>query len=514
MIKRALISVSDKTGIVEFARELESLGIAIVSTGGTANALNNAGIKVLNVSDVTKFPECLDGRVKTLHPAIHAGILAMRGNPDHMKQIAKLGVTPIDMVIINLYPFKQTILKEGVTLEEAIENIDIGGPTMLRAASKNYQDVVVLVDPADYGEVLKQVKADGDVSLAVKFRLACKVFEHTSNYDTLIANYLRNITGDRSFPATFTMTYEKVQDMRYGENPHQKAAFYREVPVPSGAITQAIQFHGKELSYNNINDTNGAIELLKEFDGPAVVAVKHANPCGVATASTIYEAYIKAYQADPVSIFGGIVAANGEIDSKTAEEINKIFVEIVIAPSFSKDAMDVLMQKKNIRLLQLGRIATGLPSNTLDMKKVSGGLLVQNIDSGIYNDDELSFVTVAKPGSSQMEDLKFAMKVVKHTKSNAIVLAKSGQTIGIGPGQMNRITSARIAVDYAGSKASGAVMASDAFFPFPDCVELAAKAGIKAIIQPGGSLKDQESIDACNKYGIAMVFTAMRHFKH
>ncbi len=514
MIKRALISVSDKTGIVEFARELESLGIEIISTGGTANALSNAGIKVLNVSDVTKFPECLDGRVKTLHPAIHAGILAMRGNPDHMKQIAKLGVAPIDMVVINLYPFKQTILKEGVTLEEAIENIDIGGPTMLRAASKNYQDVVVLVDPADYNDILKQIKADGDVSVDAKFRLACKVFEHTSHYDTMIAGYLRNRTNDRSFPATFTMTFEKMQDMRYGENPHQKAAFYREVPVPPGAITQAIQFHGKELSYNNINDTNGAIELLKEFDGPAVVAVKHANPCGVATAPTIYEAYIKAYEADPVSIFGGIVAANGEIDSKTAEEINKIFVEIVIAPSFSKDAMDVLMQKKNIRLLQLGKIAARLPSYTLDMKKVSGGLLVQNIDNGIYNDDELSFVTAAKPDASQMEDLKFAMKVVKHTKSNAIVLAKAGQTIGIGPGQMNRITSARIAADYAGSKAAGAVMASDAFFPFPDCVELAAKAGIKAIIQPGGSLKDQESIDACNKYGIAMVFTNMRHFKH
>lgn len=514
MIKRALISVSDKTGIVELSKELCSLGVEIISTGGTAKALSDAGINVVNISDVTGFPECLDGRVKTLHPNVHAGLLAMRSNPEHMKQIKELGIEPIDLVIINLYPFKQTILKGNVELEEAVENIDIGGPTMLRAAAKNYQDVVVIVDPADYKMVLDELKASKDISVKTKFKLMYKVFEHTSHYDTLIAKHLRDRLGEEFFPETLSLTFEKVQDMRYGENPHQKAVFYKEVGANIGAITAAKQLHGKELSYNNINDANGSLELLKEFDEPTVVAVKHANPCGVASADNICEAYIKAYEADPVSIFGGIIAANREIDAKTAEEINKIFVEIVIAPSYTEEALNILTKKKNIRVLQLDNISTKLPAGTYDMKKVAGGLLVQNYNNELVNIDDIKPVTEVKPTDEQMEDLIFAMKVVKHTKSNGIAIAKNKQSLGVGPGQTNRIMAAKIAIEYGGERTEGAVLASDAFFPFPDCVEAAAKAGIKAIIQPGGSVNDQQSIDACNKYGIAMVFTGIRHFKH
>ncbi|HHW31885.1 MAG TPA: bifunctional phosphoribosylaminoimidazolecarboxamide formyltransferase/IMP cyclohydrolase [Clostridiaceae bacterium] len=513
-MERALISVSDKTGIVQFAQELHKLGIEIISTGGTANTLRNAGVKVTNISEITGFPECLDGRVKTLHPKIHGGLLAVRSNPQHMRELEELGIETIDIVVINLYPFKQTILKDNVQLEEAIENIDIGGPTMLRAAAKNYQDVVVIVDPADYQPILDELKYTGGVSIETKFRLAYKVFEHTSHYDTLISGYLRKKIGDNSFPETFTMTFEKAQDMRYGENPHQQAVFYKEVGAAPGTLVNAVQLHGKELSYNNINDANGALELLKEFEEPTVVAVKHANPCGVASADNIYEAYKKAYEADPVSIFGGIIAANREIDEATATEINKIFIEIVIAPSYTQKAFEILSSKKNIRILKLPDITEALPKDTYDMKKVPGGLLVQSINLDLFDMDSLQYVTENKPTPAQLEDMIFAMKVVKHTKSNAIVLAKDKQTIGVGPGQTNRIMAAKIAIEYGGNRTDGAVMASDAFFPFPDCVEAAAKAGVKAIIQPGGSVKDQESIDACNKYGIAMVFTGKRHFKH
>lgn len=514
MIKRALISVSDKTGILEFARELEKNNIEIISTGGTAKALSDGGIKVINVSDITGFPECLDGRVKTLHPKVHGGLLAIRENEEHMKQIKELGIEPIDMVIINLYPFKKTVLKGHVELEEAIENIDIGGPTMLRAAAKNYQDVVVIVDPIDYKKVLEELKTSKEISIKTKFKLAYKVFEHTSHYDTLIAKYLRDKLGEEFFPETLSLTYEKVQDMRYGENPHQKAVFYKEIGANIGCITSAKQLHGKELSYNNINDTNGALELLKEFDVPTVVAVKHANPCGVASADNIHDAYEKTYEADPVSIFGGIIAANREIDGKTAEEINKIFVEIVIAPSFSEEGIKILSQKKNIRLLQLDNISAKLPAGTYDMKKVAGGLLVQNYNNELVNQEELQCVTEKKPTEEEMEDLIFAMKVVKHTKSNGIVLAKNKQSIGVGPGQLNRIMAAKIAIEYGAERTKGSVLASDAFFPFTDVVEAAAKAGITAIIQPGGSLKDIESIEACNKHGIAMIFSGIRHFKH
>lgn len=514
MIKRALISVSDKTGVIDLAKELASLDIEILSTGGTAKTLADAGVKVTNISDITGFPECLDGRVKTLHPKVHGGLLAIRSNPEHMKQIEELGIEPIDIVVINLYPFKQTIAKPGVELEEAIENIDIGGPTMLRAAAKNYQDVAVVVDPADYGRVLEELKKEGEVSKPTKFKLAYKVFEHTSHYDTLIAKYLREQIGEETFPQTLSLTFEKAQDMRYGENPHQSAVFYKEVGANEGCITAAKQLHGKELSYNNVNDANGALELLKEFDMPTVVAVKHANPCGVASGKDIYEAYVRTYEADPVSIFGGIIAVNREIDTRTAEEINKIFIEIVIAPSYTEGALKILTQKKNIRVLELSTLASKIPAGTYDMKKVAGGLLVQNYNTELLHREELKFVTEVKPTEEQLEDLIFAMKVVKHTKSNGIALAKELQTLGVGPGQTNRIMAAKIAIEYGGEKTKGAVMASDAFFPFSDCVEAAAAAGIKAIIQPGGSVRDQDSIDASNKHGIAMVFTGMRHFKH
>ncbi|NLC69086.1 MAG: bifunctional phosphoribosylaminoimidazolecarboxamide formyltransferase/IMP cyclohydrolase [Clostridiaceae bacterium] len=521
MIKRALISVSNKTGIVDFARELEQLGVEILSTGGTERELKNAGIKVKNVSEVTGFPECLDGRVKTLHPKIHGGILAVRDNREHIRQMEELGIGLIDMVVINLYPFKETILRENTSMEDAIENIDIGGPAMLRAAAKNYRDVVVVVDPSDYRPVLDEIKSTGKVDIKTRFRLAWKVFEHTGHYDTLVAGYLKEkafedgaIGEGDLFPGTITMTYEKVQDMRYGENPRQKAAFYKETMARGGYIVNAIQLHGKELSFNNVNDANGALELLKEFDEPTVVAVKHANPCGVGSAGSIYEAYIKAYEADPVSIFGGIVAANREIEEKTAEEINKTFVEIVIAPSYTEKALEILTKKKNIRVLKLDDITRKPSSRDFDMKRVSGGLLVQEYNTGLINADDIKYVTSKKPDEKQMEDLIFAMKVVKHTKSNAIVLAKNKQTVGIGPGQANRVTSVKIALDYAKEKARGAVLASDAFFPFPDWIEMAAASGIVAVMQPGGSLRDQESIDECNEKGIAMVFTGMRHFKH
>ncbi len=515
---RALISVSDKTGIVEFAKDLAGLGVEIVSTGGTAAKLKEAGLDVIGISEVTGFPECLDGRVKTLDPHIHAGILAMRSNEEHMKQIADLKVTPIDLVVVNLYPFKATILKEGVEREEAIENIDIGGPTMLRSAAKNYQDVSVIIDPADYAVVLSELRAEGKVSVDTNFYLSSKVFEHTSSYDTMIADYMRKQRGAEELPETITMTYEKVQDMRYGENPHQKAAFYKEIGNTKGFLTNAVQLHGKELSFNNINDTNGALELSKEFTEPTVVACKHANPCGVGSGVDIYEAYMKAYTSDPKSIFGGIVVANREVDARTAEEINKIFIEIVVAPSYTEEALEILMKKKNIRVLELKDIEVKQPDTAYDLKKVSGGLLVQTVDSKLF-DGELEVVTDRKPTEAELADLEFAWKIVKYAKSNGIAIGKNTQSLGVGPGQVNRIWAANQAIDHAiealgADVLKGAALASDAFFPFSDVVESAAAAGIKCIIQPGGSMRDQESIDACNKYGIAMVFTGMRHFRH
>ena len=517
---RALISVSDKTGIVEFAKELENLGVEIISTGGTHKKLQEAGIIVTGISEVTNFPECLDGRVKTLHPNIHAGILAMRKNPEHMKQLSELSIKPIDLVVVNLYPFKQTILKDGVSRSEAIENIDIGGPTMLRSAAKNYQDVAVIVDPKDYEKVLGELKENKEVSQDTKFYLCSKVFSHTAHYDTLIASYMKKERKDNSLHDTYTMTYEKIQEMRYGENPHQKAAFYKEVENAEGLLASALQLHGKELSFNNINDTNGALELLKEFDEPCVVACKHANPCGVGCGDNIYEAYMKAFNADPTSIFGGIVVFNREIDEKTAKEINKIFVEIIVAPFYEEKALEILKSKKNIRLLQIKNISQKQDEYSYDIKKVAGGILVQEIDSKLLPEgEELKTVTASNPTNQEMKDLMMAWKIVKHTKSNAITIVKDGQSIGIGPGQVNRIWACKQAIEHAyeflgKDSTKGASLASDAFFPFPDCVEEAAKAGITAIIQPGGSLKDDDSIKTCNKHNISMVFTNMRHFKH
>lgn len=518
-MKRALISVSDKTGIVDFAKKLVELKIEIVSTGGTFKTLEEAGVPVINISDVTGFPECLDGRVKTLHPNIHAGLLAMRSNPEHMKQVKELNVDLIDMVVVNLYPFKQTILKDNVELAEAIENIDIGGPTMLRAAAKNYQDVSVIIDPKDYDTVIDEIKENGKVSVKTNFYLAAKVFNHTAHYDTLIANYLRDKAGIEKYPETLSLTFEKVQDMRYGENPHQQAAFYKEVGNNSGLLTGIEQLHGKELSFNNINDTHGALELLKEYTEPTIVACKHSNPCGVASGADIYEAYTKAYNTDPVSIFGGIVCANREIDAKTAEEISKIFLEIVLAPSFTKEALEILTKKKNIRILKLENIERKQPEGSFDIKKVSGGMLIQDIDNKLLNEEELKVVTKRKPTDKEMEDLLFTWKIVKFTKSNGIAIGKDKQSVGIGPGQVNRIWATEQAIEHGTKQlgedvVKGAALASDAFFPFDDCVQAAAKAGITAIIQPGGSVRDQESIDACDKYGIAMVFTGMRHFRH
>ncbi|MDR0851033.1 MAG: bifunctional phosphoribosylaminoimidazolecarboxamide formyltransferase/IMP cyclohydrolase [Clostridiales Family XIII bacterium] len=529
---RALISVSDKTGVIEFAKALEALDVEIISTGGTYKALEDAGVKVTGISDVTGFPECLDGRVKTLHPAVHGGILAMREKPEHMQQIKDLGIETIDVIAINLYPFKQTIRKPDVTLAEAIENIDIGGPTMLRSAAKNHKDVLVICDPKDYTQVITELKESGGeaggVSYDTKYRLALKVFEHTASYDAMIAEYLRQ-EGDIPLPENPTFTFEKIQDLRYGENPHQHASYYAEVRPRAGALVNAKQLHGKELSFNNINDTNGALDTLREFDEPTVVAVKHANPCGVGSAGDIHHAYLKAYEADPVSIFGGIVAANRIIDAATAEEIGKIFVEIVIAPGFTDEAQEILTKKPSIRLLALEHINDKLPAGQIDIKKIDGGLLIQDKDLELYDDEALVVVTKLKPTEKELEDLKFAMKVVKHTKSNAIVIAYDKMTLGVGPGQTNRIGSVEIAVkgtgaadpdaDASGEDISlrdlnGSVLASDAFFPFDDCVTAAAAAGIKAIIQPGGSVRDEDSIKRADELGIAMVFTGVRHFKH
>lgn len=537
MKKRALVSVSDKAGVVDFCKGLAANGFEIISTGGTAKVLKEAGLKVIGISDITGFPECLDGRVKTLHPNVHAGLLAMRSNPEHMAQLEKLNINTIDIVCVNLYPFKAT-LEKGADFAECVENIDIGGPTMIRAAAKNYQDVAVIVDPKDYSKVLEEL-ANGGVTLETKKYLQYKVFAHTAVYDSLISNYLASQLGIE-YPDRVTFAYEKSQDLRYGENPQQSAVFYKEEFSRKGSLTAAKQLWGKELSYNNINDANGALELLKEFGGtPAVVACKHANPCGVGTGKDVYEAYMRAYNSDPVSVFGGILAINGEVDEATANEINKIFIEIVMAPSYSEKALEILEQKKNIRLLQIDDICARRDSSAKDMKKVYGGLLVQQYDETLFRNEDIGLftrkaeveeittpsgnkrksygagvVTDRMPTPGEIEALTFAWKVVKHTKSNAIVIGKAGRTTGIGMGQTNRIWAAQQAIEHAGEEAKGSVMASDAFFPFPDCVEECVKAGITAIVNPGGSIRDELSVEACNAAGIAMVFVGDRHFKH
>ncbi|AMA74224.1 MULTISPECIES: bifunctional phosphoribosylaminoimidazolecarboxamide formyltransferase/IMP cyclohydrolase [Aneurinibacillus] len=511
-VKRALISVSDKTGIIEFAKELEKLGVEIISTGGTAALLQKEGVKVIGISDVTGFPEILDGRLKTLDPHIHGGLLAVRDNEKHVQQIAEHNITPIDLVVVNLYPFKQTISKPNVAFAEAIENIDIGGPTMLRSAAKNHKYVTVIVDADDYSKVLEEIQTNGSVSDETKRKLAAKVFRHTAAYDALISQYLTEQVGEQ-LPESYTVTYEKVQDLRYGENPHQTAAFYREPLAGQGNIATAKQLHGKELSYNNINDGNAALAIVKEFSEPAIVAVKHTNPCGVGIGATILEAYQKAYESDPVSIFGGIIAANRPIDKETALQMKEIFLEIIMAPSFTEEALEILQEKKNLRLLELGDL-TAKDKAAWKLTSVEGGALVQSEDAKQITEADLEVVTDRKPTKKEIEQLLFAWKVVKHVKSNAIVLAKDNMTIGVGAGQMNRVGAARIAIEQAGDKAFRSVLASDAFFPMPDTVEEAAKAGITAVIQPGGSIRDEDSIKVANEHGIAMVFTKIRHFKH
>ena len=511
MKKRALISVSDKRDIVEFARELVEMGYEVISTGGTAELLAGADVEVTGISEITGFPECLGGRVKTLHPAVHGGILAIRDNQSHMQQLNELNIDPIDMVVINLYPFKETILKPGVSMEDAVENIDIGGPAMLRSAAKNHRDVTVICDPDDYGHIVEEIK-DRGVSVGTRYRLALKAFEHTAAYDALIADYLRKRIG-AAFPDKLTLTFEKAQSLRYGENPHQKAYYYKEAIINSGTLAEAKQLHGKELSFNNINDTNGALEALKEFSEPAVVAVKHANTCGAAEGKTIREAYLKTFEGDPISIYGGIIALNRTVDKETAEEINRIFVEIVIAPDYSPKALEILTAKANIRILKLSNICL-IDEGTMDMKKVSGGLLFQESDQAFASSDMWKFVTVKAPTEDEIIDLAFGMRVVKHIKSNGIVIAKNRMTLGVGSGQTNRIWAVQNAIRQAVGDLHGAVLASDAFFPFDDCVKAAAEAGISAIIQPGGSVSDRASVKKADELGVSMVFSGMRHFKH
>lgn len=518
-VRRALISVSDKTGIVDFARALRSLGVEILSTGGTFKLLVEEGIEATEVSDYTGFPEMMDGRVKTLHPKVHGGILGRRGTDDNVME--EHGINPIDMVVVNLYPFAETVAKPNCDLPTAIENIDIGGPTMVRSSAKNHQFVNIVVNASDYQSVLDEMmQNNGATCLATRYQLAVKAFEHTAMYDGMIANYLgaMNCEGEkRAFPDTFNAQYELAQTMRYGENPHQKAAFYVERKPTEASVSTAKQLQGKELSFNNVADTDAALETVKQFEQPACVIVKHANPCGVAVADDIKTAYDLAFATDSESAFGGIIAFNRELDADTAQAIvDRQFVEVIIAPSIARDAQHVLSDKQNVRVLACGSLKDSKVSG-LDYKRVTGGLLVQDRDAGMVSKGDLKVVTKNVPSDEQMDDLLFAWKVAKMVKSNAIIYAKDGRTIGVGAGQMSRVNSARIAAikaEHAGLEVAGAVMASDAFFPFRDGIDNAAAVGIKAVIQPGGSMRDDEVIAAADEHGMTMVFTGMRHFRH
>ena len=516
-VNRALISVSDKSGIEEFAGALRDMGVELLSTGGTYRLLQEHGLDVTEVADYTGFPEMMDGRVKTLHPKVHGGILARRGQDDAV--MAEHGINAIDMVVVNLYPFAATVARPDCSLEEAIENIDIGGPTMVRAAAKNHRFVNIVVNAADYGEIIAEMQAnDGATSLPTRFDLAIKAYEHTAAYDGAIANHFGKLVpgGSQNFARTFNTQFHKVQEMRYGENPHQQAAFYTEADPAEAGIATARQRQGKELSYNNVADTDAALECVKNYREPACVIVKHANPCGVAVAADIRQAYDLAFATDPESAFGGIIAFNRELDAATAEAIvERQFVEVIIAPRVSDAAAAVVAEKKNVRLLACGEWSK--PGPALDYKRVNGGLLVQDRDLGMVAADDLKIVSKVQPTQQQMQDLLFAWKVAKYVKSNAIVYAANGQTVGVGAGQMSRINSARIAgikAEHAGLEVKGSVMASDAFFPFRDGIDNAGQAGIAAVIQPGGSIRDDEVIAAADEHGMAMVFTGMRHFRH
>lgn len=516
-VRRALISVSDKSGIGEFASALRTLGVELLSTGGTYRLLRELGLDVTEVADYTGFPEMMDGRVKTLHPKVHGGILGRRGQDDDV--MAAHGIDPIDMVVVNLYPFSATVANPDCTVEDAIENIDIGGPTMVRAAAKNHPFVTIVVNASDYGEILSEMQSNGgSTSLESRFNLAIKAYEHTAAYDGAIANHFGTLVPDGSpkFPRTFNAQFHKVQEMRYGENPHQQAAFYVEANPAEAGIATARQIQGKELSYNNVADTDAALECVKNFHQPACVIVKHANPCGVAIAGSISEAYDLAFATDTESAFGGIIAFNRELDTKTAASIvERQFVEVIIAPSVSEEAAALVADKKNVRLLSCGEWSA--PGPALDYKRVNGGLLIQDRDLGMITRDDLTVVSKCQPTEQQLQDLMFAWIVAKFVKSNAIVYAANGQTIGVGAGQMSRINSARIAAikaEHARLSVQGSVMASDAFFPFRDGIDNAGQAGIAAIIQPGGSIRDDEVIAAADEHGMAMVFTGMRHFRH
>ncbi|WP_027962813.1 bifunctional phosphoribosylaminoimidazolecarboxamide formyltransferase/IMP cyclohydrolase [Halomonas halodenitrificans] len=518
-VRRALISVSDKTGIVDFARGLNEHGVELLSTGGTFRLLQENGIAVTEVSEHTGFPEIMDGRVKTLHPKIHGGILGRRGQDDAV--MAEHHIAPIDMVVVNLYPFAQTVANPDCTLEDAIENIDIGGPTMVRACAKNHAHTSIVVDATDYARVLAEIASqDGRVSDATRFDLAVKAFEHTAGYDAAIADYLgqRVPGGEAGFPRTYNLQFEKKQAMRYGENPHQNAAFYVEADASEPSVATAVQLNGKALSFNNVADTDAAFECVKAFTDTACVIVKHANPCGVAVGASAREAYDKAFATDPTSAFGGIIALNVALDADTARAIiDRQFVEVIIAPGVDDEAARIVAEKQNVRLLDVGASWPGERGHAHDVKRVTGGMLVQDRDLGMVGRDELTVVSERVPTEQELRDLAFAWKVAKYVKSNAIVYARNGQTVGVGAGQMSRVYSARIAGIKAadeGLSVPGSVMASDAFFPFRDGIDAAAAAGIAAVIQPGGSMRDQEVIDAANEAGIAMVFTGMRHFRH
>ncbi|MGG5338611.1 phosphoribosylaminoimidazolecarboxamide formyltransferase/IMP cyclohydrolase [Enterococcus pernyi] len=508
---RALISVSDKTGVIDFAKGLRAAGIEIISTGGTKTALEEAGIETISIDEVTDFPEMMDGRVKTLHPKIHGGLLGRRDSESHMEAMEKEAIQPIDIVCVNLYPFKETILKPETTEADAIENIDIGGPSMLRSAAKNHAFVTAIVDPVDYAIVLAEIQQEGHTSLETRRKLAAKVFRHTAAYDALIGQYLTEAVGEKD-PENLTLTYTRKQDLRYGENSHQEAAFYQAALPTSYSIASAEQLHGKELSFNNIRDADAALRIMREFTEPTVVALKHMNPCGIGSGETIFSAWEAAYAADPVSIFGGIIVLNREVDLVSAQAMTQLFLEIIIAPSYSKEALAVLKTKKNLRLLQVD--FSNVEGNANEMVSVLGGLLVQQDDRAMEEPESWTVVTDRQPTKEEQAAMAFAWKAVKHVKSNAIVVANQQQTLGIGAGQMNRVGSVKLAIEQAGAKAETAALASDAYFPMDDSVEYAAKHGIKAIIQPGGSIKDQASIDMANKYGIAMVFTGVRHFRH
>ncbi|MCE2859627.1 MAG: bifunctional phosphoribosylaminoimidazolecarboxamide formyltransferase/IMP cyclohydrolase [Oxalobacteraceae bacterium] len=521
MIRQALISVSDKTGVLEFARALVSMNVNLLSTGGTARMLAEHGLDVTEVADYTGFPEMLDGRVKTLHPKVHGGILARRDFPAHMQALATHDIPTIDMVVVNLYPFQQTVAKDQCAVEDAIENIDIGGPAMLRSSAKNHKDVVVICDPSDYDKVLIEMRTgQGDVSYETRFALAKKVFAHTAQYDGAITNYLSALGPDRqhatraAYPETLNLQFTKVQDMRYGENPHQSAAFYRDIATVDGALANYRQLQGKELSYNNIADADAAWECVKSLEGSACVIIKHANPCGAALGVDAAEAYAKALQTDPTSAFGGIIALNVEVDGKAAEAIAKQFVEVLIAPAFTAEARKVFEGKQNVRLLE---IPLGQGSNAFDIKRVGGGVLLQAPDAKHVMVDEFTIVSKKQPTPQQLQDMMFAWRVAKFVKSNAIVFCGNGMTLGVGAGQMSRIDSARIAsvkAQNANLSLAGSAVASDAFFPFRDGLDVVVSAGATAVVQPGGSMRDQEVIDAADEQGVVMAFTGVRHFRH